>query len=478
MEPEGAVMPEPQERMARRLPSVDRVLNTPQGDVARARYGHGATVEVVRAVLAVLRAQPEGSPDVDAALVASQALQQLEAAMRPRQRRVFNLTGTVLHTNLGRALLSEAAIEAAVAAMRYPTNLEYDLVAGRRGERDEHVRDLVCALTGAEDVVLVNNNAAAVLLVANTFAKGREAIVSRGELIEIGGAFRLPDVIARAGARLREVGTTNRTHLSDYEEAMSPRTGLLMKVHTSNYVIEGFTAQVEAAALARLGRVSGVPLLNDLGSGTLVDLARFNLAQEPTVQQALKQGADIVTFSGDKLLGGPQAGIIVGRTDLLQRVARNPLKRALRLDKIRLAALEATLGHYRNPDLLPTAVPILRQFTRSIEELRILSERVLSAARTLLAPIGEVALRNCVSEIGSGSLPGQGLASVALAIRPRPLRSGRAVQALAATFRALPVPCIGRIEKGELLFDLRGLDDEPLFLDQLSHVDRIESQTT
>ena len=325
----------------RKLPSVDEVLRTAAAKVAIERFGRSAVVGAVRRVLAESRARGV-VPDRPEEVI-DEATALLEAQDKPSLRPVFNLTGTVLHTNLGRALLAEPAIEAAVAAMRSAVALEFDLEDGRRGERDDHLRGLLCELTGAEDATVVNNNAAAVLLVLNTLAYRREAIVSRGELIEIGGSFRMPEIMSRAGAKLVEVGTTNRTHKKDYIGAIGPKTGILFKVHTSNYRIEGFTKEVSARDLAALATERKIPFVHDLGSGTLVDLATLGLAHEPTVAEAIADGAGLVTFSGDKLLGGPQAGFIVGRKDLIAAVNKNPMKRALRLDKMRIAALEATL---------------------------------------------------------------------------------------------------------------------------------------
>jgi len=459
------------------IPSVDEVLRCEVSFAAIESYGRQAVVGAVRASLDSYRQRAladGGVPNQRAKavrVIATAAAEALAAAQRPRVRRVFNLTGTVLHTNLGRATLADAAIEAAVTAMRHPVALEFDIESGGRGERDDAIRALLCELTGAEDAIAVNNNAAAVLLVLNTLGAGKSAIVSRGELIEIGGAFRMPDIMARAGTHLVEVGTTNRTHLRDYQAAIDGETALLMKVHTSNYLIQGFTAEVPASDLALLAREKGLPLVDDLGSGTLVDLARWGLRRERTVMDAVRDGTDIVTFSGDKLLGGVQAGFIVGRRDLVQRCAKNPMKRAMRLDKIRLAALEATLKLYRDPERLPERLPTLRLLTRPAAELQRIAERVAPAVAGALDGQGfEVAAAPCASQIGSGALPLETIPSFGIRVAPLASRkdASRRIQALASALRALPIPVIGRMEKGALVLDLRCLDDEAAFIEQLA----------
>jgi L-seryl-tRNA(Ser) seleniumtransferase len=450
------------------LPAVDTVLRSAEGAALVARYGRILTLDAVRAALAVRRDAREAA---SVETIAAEAEISLGSLMRPSQRRVFNLTGTVLHTNLGRAPLPEEAVAAAAAAMRDPSTLEYDLGSGRRGERDDHVSGWLRRLTGAEAALAVNNNAGALVLALNTLALGRETLVSRGELIEIGGSFRLPDIMARAGTRLVEVGTTNRTHLADFAAAVGPETGLILKAHTSNYTIEGFTAAVPAARLTAFAHQHGIPFVEDLGSGTLIDLETWGLPHEPTVAEALTQGTDLVTFSGDKLLGGPQAGLVVGRADLVARLAKNPLKRALRLDKIRLAALEAVLRLYADPDRLVERLPALRLLVRPRAEIEALARRLLPAAQQALCGIAEIGVVETRSQIGSGALPVSLLPSAALALRPaRPEKSGAAVESLAKMLRSLPVPVIGRIEGGQLLLDLRCLEDEAGFLAQLGEI--------
>jgi L-seryl-tRNA(Ser) seleniumtransferase len=426
-------------------------------------HGRALVTEAIRDTLAERRTQGVAA-DVGAILAdAGEALARL---MRKSQRRVFNLTGTVLHTNLGRAPLPEEAIAAATEAMREPTTLEYETAGGRRGERDDHVAGWLKRLTGAEAALAVNNNAGALVLALNALAAGKETIVSRGELIEIGGAFRLPDIMARAGTTLREVGTTNRTHLRDFAGALGPQTGLILKVHTSNYEIQGFTAAAPTPALAELAHQHGVPLVEDLGSGTLVDLDRWGLPHEPTVAEALAAGADLVTFSGDKLLGGPQAGLIVGRADLVAMLARNPLKRALRLDKIRLAALEAVLRLYADPDRLAARLPALRLLVRSADEIAALAQRLQPAVATALSAIATVDIVTTKSQIGSGALPVSLLPSAGLALRPLD-GGGKAVEALAQRLRDLAIPVIGHIAGGAVVLDLRCLEDEAGFVGNL-----------
>jgi L-seryl-tRNA(Ser) seleniumtransferase len=459
------------------LPSVDRLLNQPAATVLVAQFGRTFATDSLRALLAETRERAVADNDIAIEAVAPDRLlsvlgERLRRASEAKIRRVFNLTGVVLHTNLGRAVMAEEAIAAAIEAMRHPATVEFDLEGGGRGDRDDAVLDLIREMTGAEAATVVNNNAAAVLLSLNTLAVRKEAIVSRGELIEIGGAFRIPDVMTRAGCKLREVGTTNRTHLRDFEEAIGPQTAMLLKVHTSNYAVVGFTNAVDVAELAPVSRVHGLVLMEDLGSGTLVNLEQWGLPHERTPREAIAAGADIVTFSGDKLLGGPQCGLIVGRKELIARIRKNPLKRALRVDKVTLAALAATLQLYRDPERLVERLPTIRMLTRSVLAIGEQAERLAPMMRARLGERYTVSVRDAASQIGSGSRPLDLLPSKAIAIEVNGPKKGAGtrIAAVEKMFRALPIPVIGRIDHDALILDLRCMDDEPVFIAHLEHL--------
>ncbi|WP_293775752.1 L-seryl-tRNA(Sec) selenium transferase [uncultured Oxalicibacterium sp.] len=448
------------------LPSIDKLLRLPQVRALVQTRGHTQVATQARVLLDGLRNRilneeislTAVQPDV----LVSHLHAAVEAKLASHMRRVINLTGTVIHTNLGRSVLPQAAIRHLTTMMEGPNNLEYDLGSGGRGDRDTIVEGLLCDITGAEAATVVNNNAAAVLLSIAALAGGREVIVSRGELVEIGGAFRMPDVMASAGATMIEVGTTNRTHLADYQRAINPHTAVLMKVHTSNYAVQGFTSSVAEAQLAPLAKEYGVALVTDLGSGSLVDMTQFGLPHEPTPQEMLRDGCGVVTFSGDKLLGGPQAGLIVGDRDLIGRIRKFPMKRALRLSKLPLAALEATLTLYLQPELLTRDLPTLRWLTRQQEQVAQMAQALLQPMQAALAPRYSVSVQDMNSQIGSGSLPVDRLPSCGLAIRPvldGKRGIGSALDYLAAQFRALPMPIIGRIADDQLLLDCRCIDD-------------------
>lgn len=449
------------------IPATDRLLREPHVLAALERFGHTATVDMLRLLQGEARShiQAENTlPDWCAAWgqeAGKRLIEKAQSALRP----VINLTGTVLHTNLGRAQQAEAAVDAVTQVMRSPVTLEYDLDGAGRGHRDRALADLLCQLTGAEDACIVNNNAAAVLLMLAATASGKEVVVSRGELVEIGGAFRIPDVMRQAGCTLHEVGTTNRTHAKDYRAAVNENTALLMKVHTSNYHIEGFTKTVDEAELAALGHELNVPVIADLGSGSLVDLSQYGLPKEPMPQEMIAAGVSLVSFSGDKLLGGPQAGIIVGKRELIAKLQQHPLKRALRADKMTLAALDATLRLYLHPEKLGDRLPTLRLLTRDAASIRAQGELLLSNVVPHY-PGFDVRLKSCQSQIGSGSLPVDRLPSAALTFTPRDGR-GSQLDALSARWRALPTPIIGRIYDGRMWLDLRCLEDEERFLEML-----------
>jgi L-seryl-tRNA(Ser) seleniumtransferase len=475
--------------MLARVPAVERVMAAAPLQPLLGEYGRTQVLAAVRSVLDALRSElqasaalrggaPEAVPPalagpIDEASVAKRVVALVEARAKSRVRTVFNLTGTVLHTNLGRALLPDEAVRAVIEAMTRPANLEFNLMTGSRGDRDDLIDELICELTGAEAATVVNNNAAAVLLILSALAAKREVIVSRGELVEIGGAFRIPDIMARAGAKLREVGTTNRTHLKDYEESISPRTAMLMKVHCSNYAICGFTKSVEIEELAPLAHRHGLPAAVDLGSGTLVDLTQWGLPREQTVRETIEAGADLVTFSGDKLLGGPQAGLIVGRRDLISKIKKHPLKRALRVGKLTLAALEPVLRLYRAPELLRERLTTLRLLTRPAAEMRASAERLLPHFQQALGETYAINAEPMFSQIGSGALPIDQLPSHGIVVRNATAkRGGRALVTLEKRLRDLPRPVIGRIADEALRLDLRCLEtaDEAAFIAQLKEM--------
>jgi len=479
--------------MNQRPPSVDVVLRQDAVAVLVAQHGRPRVVEAIREVLQALRSVATKTGDAAAASGADAAtattaaggdvfaLERIAAGVSGRLQKttaaslrpVFNLTGVLLHTNLGRALLPEVAVQAMTDAARQAVNIEFELETGKRGDRDRHLEDLLQRLTGAEQATVVNNNAAAVLLALNSLGLKREVILSRGELIEIGGEFRMPEIMKRAGCKLVEVGTTNRTHLKDYAEAIGPKTGLIMKVHPSNYEIRGFTKTVDEASLATLAHQHGLPFVSDLGAGTLLDLRRWGLPHEMTPAELIAAGVDLVTFSGDKLLGGPQAGLLVGRSDLIGRIRRNPLKRALRVDKLRIAALEAVLRLYEDPDRLAERLPILRHMTRKAEVIEAAAQRLQPACARALEGVARVSVVPCEGEAGSGSLPSDRLQSFALAISPEgdKRKATARVEVLAKACRELPVPVIGRVRDGALYLDLRCLDDEEGFVAQLTRLD-------
>ena len=443
--------------LLRELPSIDRLLTHARGAALLARYNHDYVTQKCRDALDRLRAGiRQGTiTDVGEDAILSDVEARIATESQPGHVRVVNATGTILHTNLGRALLPQAAIDAMVSVAGSPINLEYDLAAGKRGKREETLEQLLVELTGAEAATVVNNNAAAVLLSLNSLAQGKEVIVSRGELIEIGGAFRIPEIMAKSGAILREVGATNRTHPADYENAINDNTALLLKVHTSNYKVVGFTAEVTLEQLVAIGKTHNLPVMEDLGSGALIDLSKYGLPKEPMVAERIQAGADVVTFSGDKILGGPQAGLLVGKKELIGKMNKNHLQRALRCGKLTLAALEATLRRYRQSPDIVGEIPTLRAFTRNVDEVRAMGQVWLPKLEAALGKEFRLALQDSTSQIGSGALPTEELPTIVIAIDNPKLSAN----AIAKKFRSANPPIIGRIEDDRFLLDLRTIFD-------------------
>ena len=442
------------------LPSVDECLKSPQGQKWLESFYRKIIVRSIREVIESRRKEilEGGAPDVSLDVISPE----VEAAIRKHSsyklRPLINASGIVIHTNLGRSLLSAKAIDNVSAVAAGYSNLEYDISKGKRGKRYSHLKGILLELTGAEDAVVVNNNAAAVLICLDTFARNREVIVSRGELVEIGGSFRVPEVMKASGAILREVGTTNKTHLSDYENVVCGNTGLLMKVHQSNYKISGFTEEVPVEKLVKLGREFGIPVVDDLGSGCLISLERFGIYGEPTVQDVIKQGADLVTFSGDKLLGGPQAGIIVGREKLIQKIQKNPMLRALRIDKMTFAALEATFMQYLDEDKALRDLPTLRMLTETRDIIGRRAKKILSALNKAVPDRAEMKVLPDQSRAGGGSLPETDFPTFVVSIKPKSI----SVNELEKRLRLGDPPVIARIKEDVLLIDARTVRDSEI----------------
>jgi L-seryl-tRNA(Ser) seleniumtransferase len=452
-------------RLLRKIPKVDELLATPE--IKRLLQIHSSEVvrQGIRNGLERLRQaiqQADSTEEIQEERFSLSSLlplfeEEIARQVSHRLRKVINATGVVIHTNLGRSPLSEQAIKNLVEVSHGYSNLEYDLAKGTRGSRYDHVEEILLRLSKAEAGLVVNNNAAAVLLVLNTIAAGKEVICSRGELVEIGGAFRIPDVMARSGAILREVGTTNRTHLKDYEEAINSNTALLLKVHTSNYRVVGFTSEVTVEELVGLGRRYDLPVINDLGSGCFIDLSAYGLAKEPTVPEAIQAGTDVVAFSGDKLLGGPQAGIILGNKEVMEAIKANPLHRALRIDKLTLAALESTLIAYLSEETAIRKIPTLRMLTMPLEELRKRARRLQRLIKQATDQASVEMIRE-QSQVGGGALPLQPVPTWALAIRPL----AATAEALEAALRRLETPIVARIADDWLILDLRTIQADEL----------------
>jgi L-seryl-tRNA(Ser) seleniumtransferase len=448
-------MSEAVQALFRAIPSVDKLLNDPALTPLREKYSEEIVKRMVRRAVDELRDEIRCGKlleeECSAPALAARTERLAAQAVGSKLRAVINATGVVVHTNLGRSPLSKRVVDRITAAAMSYSNLEYNLEEGHRGERNAHLRRLMQELTGAEAALAVNNNAAAVLLALSSLADGREVIVSRGELIEIGGSFRIPDVMARSGARLKEVGTTNRTHPKDYIQAINENTALILKVHTSNYRIVGFTREVDLEELVSIGKEKNIPTMMDLGSGCLIDLSPYGLSEEITVQEVLAKGVDVVTFSGDKLLGGPQAGIIAGKAEFVETMRANPLARALRMDKLTLAGLEATLLEYTRPEGPVTGIPTLDMITKSPEKLAESAERLADGIRAAVGDKAEITIEQGVGRVGGGALPMGDLPGPRIAIRPR----GTSAARLELALRFGDPPVIALVKDAAVLMDPR-----------------------
>lgn len=448
-------------KILRKIPALETILSSPELEAVLKIYPREMIAEALRTHLEDIRSKIISGLDFDQSELSYEAIakaisSKIEAIFASPLKRVVNVSGTVTHTNLGRALLSDEACSSLIMSSKNYVNLEYDIASGERGHRDAITEGLLRRLTGGEASTVVNNNAAAVLICLNTLAAGKEVIVSRGELIEIGGAFRIPEVMAASGAILKEVGSTNRTRASDYLKALSPNTALLLKVHPSNYKILGFTESVEISEIVRIGGEHSLPTLEDLGSGALVDLTQYGLPYEPVVKERIQAGVDLVTFSGDKLLGGPQAGIIVGKRKYIEVIRKNPLMRALRVGKITIAALEATLRLHLDPDRLPERMPMLRFYTRSLEEIKAVAERLCQQLQTILVDGITVCVEDGKSQIGSGSLPVDTLPTKCISLFSKDLPA----EQISEAFRRHTPPIIGRVKAEKFIMDLRTATEE------------------
>ena len=449
--------------MLKNLPKIDEVIGLLEKQGIYEKASREITLEICRDVVQKLRDIILTAPDKhlptvasDAASAARSVVEIVDDLYRYKLRRLINATGVILHTNLGRAPLCPEALDRIAEVGRGYSNLEFNLDQGSRGLRYDHVSRLICVLTGAEDALIVNNNAGAVLLVLNTLAENKEAIVSRGELIEIGGEFRIPDVMTKSNSILREVGTTNRTRLADYEKAIGPNTGVILKVHTSNYRIVGFTEEAELTPLVALGKQHNIPVFDDLGSGCLIDLEQYGLTHEPTVREVLASEVDVVTFSGDKLLGGPQAGIIVGKKDILARIKKNPLNRALRIDKFTLAALEATLMHYLAGADAAVKLRSLKALTEPLSDVKKRARKLANRLNRAAIPGLTYEIREGAAAAGGGSLPTQVIPSVVVAVKHAKISSSR----MESKLRQATMPVIVRVSENEILLDLRTVAEE------------------